>query len=374
MAWLSKELHLDLKKALVSGYSREEYGLIPTDLIKIIRWYMDEVLYWLMEGKFLNKFCNKKIGQILYSSTYNYRDIEFCCYWYPNGNSANYQNQVIFGVTLSKLPSNIESLTIYYRLECKKFNCLWKSVHTFNNNKESALNSNCIGWNPFNMRLSKCKNVKKIDFNCYINVLRIIYTNKNSKCNKKSIEISAECMEPLLQITKHEWNINKYFINKLHKCDNGKTFYSSNFGSNENYCLFFAPKGFNQNNKNVKIDINTNQLMLYLRILRLPINIKIMTILYSIKINYTLINNNSINHCIKEIKNANVGYGFNECTKQLLFNKIPNILLLSSLQIYVKIQIQQIIDMNNKMIPKDHWDKYNIIINDNFTKIKQLFV
>ncbi len=38
----------------------------------------------------------------------------------------------------------------------------------------------------------------------------------------------------------------------------------------ENYCLFFAPKGFNQNNKNVKIDINTNQL--------------IQTILYSIKI------------------------------------------------------------------------------------------
>ncbi len=55
--------------------------------------------------------------------------------------------------------------------------------------------------------------------------------NKHIKCNKKSIEISAECIEPLLQITKHGWNMNKYkIINKLHKCDNGNTFYSSNFG------------------------------------------------------------------------------------------------------------------------------------------------
>eukprot|EP00483_Globobulimina_turgida_P009862 UN09881 len=105
---------------------------------------MDEVLYWSMEGKFLNKFVTKKTGQILYSSTYNYKDIEFCCYWYPNGNSLNYQDQVIFGVTLSKLPEHIESLTIYYRLQCNSFNCLWKSVHTFDTNNTS----NCIGWNP----------------------------------------------------------------------------------------------------------------------------------------------------------------------------------------------------------------------------------
>ena len=42
--WLSQQLSLDRKKAFVSGFAREAYGaLIPIDLIKIVRWYMDEV-------------------------------------------------------------------------------------------------------------------------------------------------------------------------------------------------------------------------------------------------------------------------------------------------------------------------------------------
>lgn len=65
MAVLSQQLSLKNKKLFVSGFAREIYGeLIPTDLIKIIRWYMDEVLYWSMEGKFLRKFCSKRTGQI----------------------------------------------------------------------------------------------------------------------------------------------------------------------------------------------------------------------------------------------------------------------------------------------------------------------
>ena len=143
-----KKLNLTDKKSLVSGYLRNVFGLIPTDLIKIIRWFMDEVLYWSMEGKFLNKFLQKEPGQILYSSPYNFNtsnaNIEFCCYWYPNGNTATYKDQVIFGVTLVKLPKHIESMTIYYKLECKTFGCQWKSIHTFNQSQSKT--NNCIGW------------------------------------------------------------------------------------------------------------------------------------------------------------------------------------------------------------------------------------
>ena len=375
MAWLSKQLKLEQKKPLVSGYIREcdpeDELLIPVDLIKIIRWYLDEVLYWSMQNKFLKKFTLKKVGQILYSSTYNYGDIEFCNYWYPNGNSKHYADQVIFGVTLCKLPKYIKSITIYYRLQCNIFSCLWKSVHTFEQKKASI--NNCIGWNPFNMKLSKCKDKKKIDFNCYVNVIRIIYQNKDDKNKLCSINPECECIDESLQKTKYQWLIQHQQLIEFQECDLGKTFYSPNFGLIENYCLFIAPKGFKQDIK----DIHDANLMCYLRLLRLPMNIKELTIRYTIKVCYTLKQNENgyglgIEYKHKESQLVRVGYEFNECTKQILINKVPNCLLLSSLWFDIKIEVEEMIDMNHHIIPKIHWDKYGVIKNDNMSKIKNL--
>ena len=370
MAWLSKQLGLQQKKPLVSGYIREECDglllLVPSDLIKIIRWYLDEVLYWSMHGKFLNKFCAKKVGQILYSSTYNYGDIEFCNYWYPNGNSKNYADQVIFGVTLCKLPKYIKSLTIYYRLQCHVFNCVWKSIHTFN--QSTAETNNCIGWNPFNVKLSKCKKKNRIDFNCYVNVVRIIYDDEKEEMNR--IDTDVECIEPYYTLTKYQWILSDKQIKECHQCLQGKTFYSDNFGSIDNYCLFVAPKGFNQDT-DTEMDMNKNHLMLYLRLLRLPINIKSMSITYTIKAVYTL-NGNGIEYKVKESQSTKIGYGFTECTKQCLINKVPNIMFITSLSFAVRIEIEELIDMNNKTIPKPHWQKFGIVLNDNFSKIKNL--
>lgn len=385
--WLSKQLRLEQKKPLVSGFIREsnidEDLIIPTDLIKIVRWYLDEVLYWSMQNKFLKKFCDKKVGQILYSSTYNYQGIEFCNYWYPNGNSKHYADQVIFGVTLCKLPKNVKSITIYYRLQCNIFNCLWKSIHTFEQDKCNT--NNCIGWNPFNMKLSKCKNKKKIDFNCYVNVIRKVYkndnhhpqNNHNNKHELVQVDTNCENIKESLQITKYQWLLSSAEITEAQQCELGKTFYSANFGQIENYCLFIAPKGFDQNIKNNADWLDDNHLMLYLRLLRLPINIKKLTIRYHLKVSYTLKSNENgyglgIEYKLKEQKLIDVGYGFNECTKQCLVDKIPNILLLTSLWFDIKIEIEEMIDMNQNIIPKHHWDKYGIIRNDNLSKIKSL--
>eukprot|EP01084_Bolivina_argentea_P208015 354798_1 len=338
MSWSTNHLNLSKKKPLVAGYTRETYdGLIPTDLNKLIRWYMDEVLYWSMEGRFLSRFCNKKTGQILYSSTYNYKDIEFCCYWYPNGNEKNYANQVIFGVTLSKLPKHIQKLTIYYRLQCEAFDCVWKSIHTFDH---SDTNSNCIGWNPFNLKLTKCKKTKKIDFSCYINVLRVVYANN-------SIEATAESIDSCLEMTKYEWCVPQTQIRRYMACPVGQTFYSPNFGgtNDESYCLFVAPKGF---------DKDAKHMMIYLRLLRLPINIKIMSIDYTIQVTYTPSHPRKKRVKVKETRCINLGYAFNECTKQCVASKIPNVLDLKSLSVRITIDIQEMIDLNDKVIPKHH--------------------
>eukprot|EP01084_Bolivina_argentea_P208014 354797_1 len=357
MGWFTKQLSLNNKKLLVSGYSRERYqGLVPTVLIKLIRWYLDEVLYWSMEGNFLKRFCKKETGQILYSSGYNYKDIEFCSYWYPNGNEKAYEDQVIFGVTLSKLPKHIEQLTIYYRLQCDAFNCVWKSIHTFDH---SESNTNCIGWNPFNLKLSQCKDRNKIDFNCYINVLRIVYRNEHNK----SIEATTESIDSCSEVTKYNWLIPQAQMSAFLACETGQTFYSANFGGarDDSYCLFIAPKGFR---------LDSEHLMVYLRLLRLPMITKRMTISYTLKVVYTL-SDTTKKVKVKETKSTKLGYAFNECTKQCVVNKIPSIVGLTSLAVYINIKIQEIVDLNDKIIPKYHWEKYGVAMNQNKVKLFQ---
>ena len=151
-------------------------------------------------------------------------------------------------------------------------------------------------------------------------------------------------------------------------CPLGKTFYSDNFGLSDNYTLFIAPKGFNQENN------EDNHLMIYLRVLRLPMNIKKMTIRYCVKATFTTKSANNV-HKMKESRSIRTGYGFNQSTRQCLVNRIPNIMLLSSLLIDIKIEIEEMIDMNNKVIPAEHWKKYGIDMNanHNFRKFKSIF-
>lgn len=374
---LSRHLPLELKKTLVSGFSRQAYGaLVPTDLIKIIRWFMDEVLYWSMQGKFLKKFIQKEAGQILYSSPYNFNtsssgNIEFCCYWYPNGNTKAYQDQVIFGVSLVNMPKHIKSMSIYYRLECKTFDCQWKSIHTFHQSQTKS--NNCIGWNPFNLKLSQCHNMDKIDFNCYIDVLRIVYDDGH----KTAIDAEVECMNAMLQMTKYQWTIDAKQMDSFANCQLGKTFYSENFGQSGGgqYTLFAAPKGFKSQNLEQNGTEGLNHLMLYLRVLRLPINIKKMSIRYSIKATFTTKGGHHV-HKVKECRSVKAGYALNQSTKQTLVNRIPNVTLLSSLSIDIKIEIEEMIDMNDKVIPTEHWAKYGIDMNANrnFHKLKSIFV
>jgi len=364
--WLSQQLSLDRKKAFVSGFARESYGsLIPTDLIKILRWYADEVLYWSMEGKFLRKFCSKKVGQILYSSTFNFNEIEFCCYWYPNGNSATYANQTIFGVTLCHFPANIESITIYYRLHCRKFDCLWKSIHTFRRSASSF--NNCIGWNPFNMKLSECKKHTQLDFNCYVKVLRVLY----QKGDRRQIDAATESAphEQFRQMTKFQWMLSRQRISDCVHCEVGKTFYSDNFGGLDNWCLFVAPKGFAERTENS----GTEHLMLYLRLLRLPVNIATMAIRCQLKATYTLNSNLSQEHRAKETRLVRLGYGFSDCTKQCLADRIPNIVRLASLCIDIRVEVTEMVDMNDKAIPRSQWPAYGLIANDGLSRLTRLF-
>mmetsp|Transcript_57224 Transcript_57224/g.95088 ORF Transcript_57224/g.95088 Transcript_57224/m.95088 type:complete len:374 (-) Transcript_57224:320-1441(-) len=366
MAWLSRQLKLEQKKPLVSGYIREQCDgklEVPTDLIKVIRWFLDEVLYWSMHGKFLRKFCNKKVGQILYSSTYNYNEIEFCNYWYPSGNSTQYADQVIFGVTLTRLPKHIQSVTMYYRLQCRKFHCLWKSIHTF---KQSNIgHNNCVGWNPHNLRLSRCKLAEQVDFNCFVSVIRVVYDEHDQ------IDLNVESVEELLQITRHQWVLGEQEMTQCQQCDVGKTFYSVNFGRSENWCLFMSPKGFNFEQNQAADAERGSKLMLYLRLLRLPINIKSLNINYVLRAHYA-VKHSGVEYKIKEAQSVSVGYGFNECTKQCFVDEIPNITQLAALSFDVKIEIEEMVDMNGKMIPKQHWQKYGVVMNDNYTKIKSL--
>jgi len=268
---------------------------------------------------------------------------------------------------MGDLPKHIESMSIYYRLECQTFGCQWKSIHTFSQSQTKS--NNCIGWNPFNLKLSKCHDLDKIDFNCYIDVLRIVYNDGH----KKSIEPETECTNTMQQMTKYEWDIDERQMNAFKECQLGKTFYSDNFGQNR-FTLFVAPKGFKQESGETE-GVSMNHLMMYLRVLRLPINIKKMMIRYSIKATFTSKRGHYNQHKVKETRCIKAGYALNQSTKQVLISRVPNIMLLSALSIEIKLEIEEMIDMNEKTIPKEHWSKYGIAINANrIHKLKSIFV
>eukprot|EP01083_Nonionella_stella_P000164 483_1 len=96
-----------------------------------------------------------------------------------------------------------------------------------------------------------------------------------------------------------------------------------------------APKGF---------DKDAKHMMIYLRLLRLPINIKIMSINYTIHVTYTP------SHPRK---------------------KRANVVDLKSLSVRITIDIQEMIDLNDKVIPKHHWEKYGVVMNQNKLKLIQ---
>ena len=116
--------------------------------------------------------------------------------------------------------------------------------------------------------------------------------------------------------------------------------------------------------------------VLYLRLLRLPLNIKTMGIRYEIRATYTMKDIRSYRyhpeHKVKESKLIHVGYGFNDCTNGCLLERIPNIVRLDSLSIDIKVEVEEMVDMNGKTIPRDQWEEYGIV--RNCGRLKNLFV
>jgi len=217
------------------------------------------------------------------------------------------------------------------------------------------------------MKLSECKKQKKLDFNAYVKVLRVLYKNGD----KRQIDAGTECVDPFEQITKYQWMLSKQRISDCVHCEVGKTFYSANFGGIDNWCLFVAPKGFAVTKS--EADSAADHLMLYLRLLRLPLNIATMAIRYTLKATYTLNSNLYQEHRVKETRQIQVGYGFNDCTKQCLASRIPNVVLLASLCIDVRVEVEGMVDMNDKEIPRQQWDAYGLIANDNLSRLSRLF-
>jgi len=227
------------------------------------------------------------------------------------------------------------------------------------------------------MKLSECRKQRKIDFSCYVNVLRVIYKEGESR----QIDAVTECIDRFSQITKYQWYLSPEYIDKCRQCELGKTFYSDNFGEIDNYCLFIAPKGFNQEGTTAEIATDCNYLMLYLRLLQLPLNIKTMGIRYDIRATYVTKDRGAHKvatyryhpeHKVKETKMIYVGYGFSDCTKGCLLERIPNIVRLESLSIDIKVEVEVMVDMNDKTIPKDQWEEYGVLRNGG--RLKNLFV
>jgi len=113
------------------------------------------------------------------------------------------------------------------------------------------------------MRFTECQSLDSLEMATMVKVLRIEYTKSyQQKLNQK---VEKPIFQPdrisIPRDMKYEWNIGSNLIDKFTSCQEGKFFYSPNFGGNC-FCFEIAPNGWHIT--------NAGQTMLYLRLLGLP--------------------------------------------------------------------------------------------------------
>lgn len=324
------------------------YGFVRSflkikDLINLILLFYEEIIIWKIKNtdsvRKMDKFRSMKNGSAIYGPSFELLpSIKFETTLCSNGWKINQRGSTQFYIELKMMPKIIRSITIYYELACFETESLCKKIRIFKKSTDAQ------SWGTNNMRLSECDKFKELNFASYCKILRIEYQKNYSNLNLLKIDKII-----INKLTHYQWNINNKLLTKFQQCKLGKFFYSDNFG-NDCFCIELAPNGWHLTNK--------GKLMLYLRLLQLPI--KILQLKCYVK--FKLISNNNINISYiykKHIFSYKI-HGLQFQSHSLDSISIKNLKNYQNLKINLEIKIIEAIDINNNKIPKNEWIDFDI--------------
>eukprot|EP01084_Bolivina_argentea_P029186 54165_1 len=251
---------------LLHGYIRKQITIscVPFDVIKLIKSFLHESRHIKLNNKL-------HVSEVLYQC----KNLTFCC-------RLSKRDLYIKCTGIDKIYwSNCTVLrpTIYIQLYCNEYKYTFKDT--------SILGYGCMClycqdiYIPFN--LSKSEHFTDLNFNLYIDVLKC-----RDLFNKKHYFYKPLRMK---RSVVYEWNINEKQLIVFRNSEFGNKFYSNNFGIkgasiNDCYWIECVPKAYKRRKMKQKIDFR-------LKIFRLPLKVK------SITINYKI-------NCFKNIDNKNI--------------------------------------------------------------------
>eukprot|EP01084_Bolivina_argentea_P109364 195486_1 len=298
---------------LVTGYCKSNSNsFIPSVIINILVMYLNSVFSCNLVGKDLNAFITSKCGSKFFSKQLNIEGVEFEYNIYPNGHKMSDGGFVTFYMSVVLFPAHILGITLYFELFCNELNYKVKKINTLSTHSKK--------WYPFKFKLCEIKNIKSINLNCFVDILRIKYNNKNTQPfdSKKGMKMS--------RTVKYKWLVDDKFKSKMKL---KKIFYSNTF--DHCWCLYTC----NILNKNV-----------YLQLLKLPYGVR------RVKINC---------ECTTGMtKKAQFGIIMSYYSGEKFVISMKDELQ-SGDAINIVVEIIKIFDMNDKEIDKSKW---NIYIND----------
>eukprot|EP01084_Bolivina_argentea_P315540 546700_1 len=158
---------------LTFGYIKNTYnGTIPFQLMKLMKLFCDDWIYWILKDKKLKQFINSIVNEkIICSKSFTINGIQFEMYSYRS--CAN-EFLVNIGVKLKYLPTNIKCLVFYTEIKCEALNCSVQHLYKIQSSNQSSYAIPIC-------QLSELKDLKTICFNCIINIKYIKYKKKCMK-------------------------------------------------------------------------------------------------------------------------------------------------------------------------------------------------
>lgn len=256
------------RELLVYGYIKEHTRLnIPVTLITLCINFSGNSFNWVI---YKNQLKNLKQGEMMKDTSIFLKDnITFHCVLFPNGwNEETIYETIIrdkgssmLSLEMSSFPENIlKYFVMYYELECKQFNIIWKGIDEFESNQDVA------SWNAktlSSLQLIKENNNKPIKFEYKMKILYIKY--------KTWREYFIPCSMP--KYIEFEWDLTDKLIKiidplNIDKINNETRYYSQNF-LNDCWCLYIKRSKYDS-----KADTTNIHWNLGISLLKLPPKIK----------------------------------------------------------------------------------------------------
>ena len=331
-------LDRDKKTKLVTGYI-SNYALldIPEDITNLCHVFYDDVIYWKCSQKYIKKCIlshNINTGAAIRGPSFiGEKDIEYEFIIYPKGSQPLYNGycEIFFRVKNTNFENEIEKLILYFELGCIETNTEYRNIGQF------SIDDTWSNWYPFNMKSAELQGLYKnnfLTFNIYIDIIQIKYKSNCLKLDYyKNIKIYKK--------SGYKWIVKGKLLKNFIFYPDNKRFYSSNYFQDNCWCLYATPNTKHAN----------SYFQIYLRLIRLPKDIK------TIKIEcYFQININSKNENNSFIKQFN----YDDNSLLLATLKPSQLLDAKKLIFNVNVNILKVYDYNDKLVAKKCWNNYGI--------------